>query len=170
MSQALSTAIYARLAGTEVLTGDALTAQESLEALLETDPVTSAPAVFYGNYNRSQLRSSSTGVRTPVVPCVTFRQGGGIVDRGFVTQTGAVDRVYYDFEFWAGGDSPLTIAQIAEEVEQLLDLRRGVASMLTLSSGYLFHSQASTVLNTLYDPSLHIWAGLVTYVFTECRF
>ena len=170
MSNALTTAIYARLAGTETLTGTALTAQTALDALLSTDPVSGLPAVFYGNLNMAQEVSTSTGNRTPLYPCITFRQSGGVTDKRFAQQTGAVGKVVYDFEFWCDDRSILTIGSIAEYVERLLDYRRGIVNEFVLSTGYVYDVQAVAERIDTYDEALHVWAGLISYAFEEVRY
>lgn len=169
MSTALSSAIYARLSGSESLTGDAGDAQEALATLLATDPDNDQPAVFFGSKNTAQIWVSGDNA-IPLSPCITFRQGGGSSDRRFQQGTGVVERVLYDFEIWEEGASGTRITEIAEHLERLLDMRRGVVSGLTLESGKLFSMQAFSPLSVLYDMGSHSWAGVIRYEFLEVRY
>jgi hypothetical protein len=169
MSTALSKAVYARLSGSEALTGAGGEAQAELATLLGLDTESDAPAVFFGNKSSAQAFDGS-GNPLPLYPCITFRPSGGSTDRRFQQETGAVERVLYDFEIWEDGTSAKRITDIAECMELLLDTRRGVVSGLSLESGKLFAMQAFSPLAVVYDPSLHAWAGLVRYEFLEVRY
>ena len=91
------------------------------------------------------------------------------MDRRFARETGAVERVLYDFEVWESGVSGLTITEIAERVERLLDVRRGAIG-LSLESGQAFHCEAFVPLQVVYDVESHAWAGVLRYAFVEARF
>jgi hypothetical protein len=166
MSTALNKAIYARLTGTETpsLTGDALAAQSTLVTLLGTiqlSPTVTKKAVHFGNKSR-----------VVAYPAITYRPTAGSADKRFRVQTGVMDDVVYDFEIWENGDNATAITDIEEQIQLLLDRRRNVNGGvgLPLSSGTLFNSEEFTPLQLLYDDKLNAWAGLVRYVFKECRF
>ncbi len=165
MSTALCTAIYKRLAGVETLTGDAATAQSDLAALLATDPDTSKPCVW--QVSLSDVKAAN---KTPLYPALTFRASGGNTDNRFQQQTGAVDVVLVDFEIWDNSQSGTRIYDIEDAVQRLLDMRRGITSVFSLTSGKCWHSQTFTPLQVLYDPNIHARAGLVRYQFLEVRY
>lgn len=158
MSAALNNAIYARLAGTERMSGAAKKAQVALAALLGTDARTQRPAVVFGNK-----------ARTSVFPCITFRPSGG--GPAFETVEGAsVSGVLYDFEFWEKGLSSDLLCNIADSVERLLNTRRGVAKPMRLANQHkLFDSVTLTEMTLLYDSQSNAWFGLQRYQFTEAR-
>jgi hypothetical protein len=168
MSSALDTAIYKRLAGVENMSGDAATAQTALATLLATDPDTSKPAIFASSLNQAQQVSS--GNKIPIAPCVTFRQSSGIPDRRFAQQTGAIDRVIYDIEIWDSSLDNLVVQNIAEQIELLLDMRRGVITSWTLTQGSVFRSEAQQGLLITFDTTIHASIGLVRYAFIEVRY
>lgn len=167
MSTALNKAIRQRLTGEEVLTGYGLTAQQALEALLAADPSsTGNPAVYMGN-----LASS------PVFPCITFRQSGGVgswISRS--EELGVVSNPEFDFEVWgvSGNRNPDTITDILDLIEQLLDDRRSVITnkpLLTLASGYYAIAGRIIMDPALrYDGEQKRWFGLVRYQFIEQRY
>jgi hypothetical protein len=163
MSTALDTAITARLTGTEVLTSDGLLAQQALAALLATDPDTSKPAVFKGNYSDLD----------PVVyPVITFRESAGSIDRRFRRSTGVMTGAVYSFEIWDNSRDGRRITNIEEYLQQLLDDSRATlgSPLMTLSAGKLFESGVHVPLQIVYDRDYNAWAGLVLYHFRENRY
>ena len=167
MSSALKTALYARLTGAEGLTGIYLAAQTALAALLTTDINTglalpnraAADAVWYGN------RDDSPG---GVYPILTYREsGGGMVDRRF--RGAAVNMPIYDLEIWDDSRSATRISDIDEQLQILLDKRRGVPD-LPVASGLAYSVEVLMPLMTQYDDKLHAWSGLTRYKAVEARF
>ncbi len=169
MSTAITKALFARLSGTESLGGGAGASQTTLASLLATDPDTGLPAIYLGNKNTAQVRDTN-GSAHPILPCITFRPSGGSTDRRFIQDTGVVESVLYDFEFWEATPSGTRITDIAECVECLLDSRRRVVSGLTLESGKVLAFQAFSPLSVLYDTDLHAWVGMIRYEFLEVRY
>lgn len=166
MSSALNTAIYARLVGTEVLTGRWLAAQQTIAAALGTDPDTGLPNVCFGNFNDAPQPTNSDGVLMPVI---TFRPSGGMPDHRFAHGL-AVDDGIYDFEFWSWYRTANTITDIAEATGLLLD-RRFDAPKLVLGSdnGDCVWCDPLVTLSVLYDDQRNGWFGLTRYRFVELR-
>jgi hypothetical protein len=161
MSTALTTAIYRRLAGLEVLTGAALAQQQALAALLGTDPDTALPAVHKGNKSN-----------VVTYPAITFRSNAGAVNSHFATSGIAVDDVIYDLEIWSNTQSGTIIEQIYGCVERLLDGRFGISPALPVDNagGRIFWATAFVPITELYDRDLRAWFGLCRFRFVEARF
>lgn len=148
----LKKAVYERLAGVEALSGDAANAQTALGALLGEDPETELPAVHHGN--RSVI---------VVYPAITFMEAGGVPDNRFGEDVGGVRQPILDFYLWSDSAAGNVISDIHDYVDQLLNERRGIAPLLTLESGRLFHMEALTDLATLYDRDTNAWYGYCRY-------
>lgn len=149
MSSSLTKAIYARLVGTEVLTGQYLTAQQTLAAKLATDPDTSKSAVFKGNM------SDFT-----VFPCITFRENAGLPDKRFqlgnVQGAFVVDYVTYDFEIWGKSRSGVELSNIDDAFKLLVDRRYG-APKFSLETGDVVSSLTITTPTQIYDEKRNAW-------------
>jgi hypothetical protein len=102
------------------------------------------------------------------LPAVTFRQNGG--GTAGPLGAGVISGVIYDFEAWENGGSATLIADILEQVERLLDTRRGIAPPLSLVSGQCFNSEVMTECSVLFDTNQKAWYGLVRYRFVEARY
>ena len=153
MSESLIEAIVFRLRKVEVLTGDALEAQDALQALVP------AANVRQGNLD------TSVGY-----PQITFRPSGGIPNPLSMQQIGVIGQPEFDFEFWTNDRRGNTVANIADLVEQLLDDRRGVANPFTSETGYKqFAMHALTDLAVMYDSTINGWFGLQRYQAIEGR-
>lgn len=159
MSTALHRAIYARLAGTEVLTGAALSAQTALAALLAMDPDTSRPAALFGNKNDAAL----------VYPLITFRPSAGSIDGRFADGL-AMDDGVYDLEIWDNARGEAMLSDIEEQVMLLLDMRRQVAPLLPIAVGHLYWSEVMVPMQVIYDNRINAWAGLTRYRFVEAKY
>lgn len=150
MTDELCVAIVSRLC-TESLSGDQAIAQTALAGQLATDTDSpSGPAVFQGN------RDDAVGF-----PCITFRPNSGIEALGGI-DFGVVREYYFDFEIWTNSRSGRIVPQIADNVEILLDERRG-APKLPVSAGRYFYMEALGPVAPLYDEKINAWAGLMRY-------
>jgi hypothetical protein len=151
MQDEISIAVYERLAGIEVLTGDQATAQSGLAALLATDSDSpSGPAVMQGN------RDDVVGF-----PAITFRLMGGNEALGGI-DFGVVRNYWIDMEVWTNSTSGRIIHQIGNYIEVLLDERRG-APGLPVSAGRYFWMEALAGMQPIYDEKINAWAGLCRY-------
>jgi hypothetical protein len=161
MSAALTTAIYRRLTGLEVLTGVALAQQQVLAVLLGVDPDTSLPAVHKGN--KSEVVT---------YPAITFRENAGNVFAQFSTSGIAVDNSVYDLEIWENTQDATIIERIYGCVERLLDGRFGIAPPMPVDNagGRVFWSTSFVPMTELYDRDLRAWFGLSRFKFVESRF
>lgn len=163
MSSALIKAIYERLAGVEVLTGEGLAAQQALAALLGTDPDTSLPSVHKGNKSM-----------VVTYPAITFRLNAGMVNGNF--KDTAIDDPVGDFEIWNNTQTATTISEIYRHVEHLIDDRFSVSLGIPVLSvdaakGQIYHAQAFVpLIDDLYDKDLRSWFGLCRMRFVEARF
>lgn len=165
MSTELNKAIYARLAGTEVLTGAALAAQTALAALLAVDPNLNAPAVHKDSLQRL------AGIKPDSVryPCITFRMEGGAIDDRFADGV-VMGNPIYDMEFWSAARSGTIIGDINEQVERLLDRRRQIAPAFTLASGHCYWMEMMTELYEMYNDRINVWGGLRRLRIVEARY
>jgi hypothetical protein len=160
MSSAITTAVYRRLTGLEVLTGAGLAAQQALAAMLGTDPDTALPAVHKGNKSM-----------VVVYPAITFRQNTGMVNTSFGTSGVAIDDPVYDFEIWDNTQRSNILTDIYGQMERLLDDRFGVPQLpVDRAAGQVYHAQAFVPLAELYDKDLRSWFGLCRMRFVEARF
>jgi hypothetical protein len=162
MSSAITTAIYRRLTGLEVLTGAGLAAQQALAAMLGTDPDTVLPAVHKGNKSN-----------VVVYPAITFRQNTGMVNTNF--KDTAIDDVYYDFEIWDNTQRGNILTDIYTQFEHLLDQRFAQSLAIPALSvdsaqGQLYYARAFVPMTELYDKDLRSWFGLCRMRFVEARF
>jgi hypothetical protein len=168
MSSALTKAIYARLTGTEVLTGAYLTAQQRIKALLAEDPDTlvnkvkgtGKPAIFKANLSDFTI-----------FPCITFRENGGMPDRRFTmgnASTGGVvvDNVFYDLEVWGKSRSGIELSDIDDQLRLLLDRRYG-APVLLLADGDVQVNLTFVSPSMLYDEKRNAWFLLRRIKFNE---
>ena len=140
MSEFTKKAIYSKLTGDTVLA-----------ALLGTDE-NDAAAVFNATMNRMQ-EDATTGW---TYPAVTFREADGVADARFVS--GSHGTEFFDFEIWAGTDSPLVIARIAARIEALLHNQT-----LTVSSGKVYCCENISQIPDQYDDKLKVHFGLYRY-------
>lgn len=155
MSSEITTSIYARLSGAEVLTGTHLTAQTELAGLLAEDPDTRVgdvvgtgdPAVHFSNF-------STVAPEEEGFPLITFRTSGGAPDFRFFDGV-AMDFVEIDLEIWDNSQSSTMLTDIALRVMRLLDRRHG-APLFTLSGQRAFHMEAMTLPSILWDNQKHL--------------
>jgi len=160
MSSAITTAIYKRLTGVEILTGAGLAAQQSLAALLGTDPDTALPAVHKGNKSN-----------VVVYPAITFRQNTGMVNTNFGTSGVAIDDPVYDVEIWDNTQRSNILTDIYGQMERLLDDRFGAPQLpVDNTHGQVYHAQAFVPMAEIYDKDLRAWFGLCRFRFVEARF
>lgn len=159
MSTALSQALYARLAGIEALSGRAAAAQAALGALLGVDPDTGRPAVYFGAKNDAPA----------VYPILAFHPAASQIDGRFADGA-AIDSTLYDIEVWETTRLGSLLTDILEQLEQLLDLRRGTAPALPLAVGHIYWSESLVTAASLYDPLLNAWFALARYRFVEARY
>jgi hypothetical protein len=151
---ALKKAFYERAAGVETLIDDALAAQEALGALLTTDPDTDLPAVLDGN--KSVI---------PLFDSITFMEAGGTPDNRFGEDTGGIGDVILDVYIWSRSARSSRISDIHNLVDRLFNERRGIAPLLRLGDGRIFHMEALTGLSTVYDRDNNAWMGYSRYRF-----
>ena len=153
MSAELIKRITFRLRKVEVLTGDALEAQDALQALVP------AANVRQGNLD------TSVGF-----PQVTFRQSGGTPNRLSHEQIGVIGQPEFDFEVWTDDRRGDTASNILDLIEQLLDDRRGVVNPLTGAAGYKqFAMHILTDAAVFFDSITNRWFGLQRYQAIEGR-
>ena len=151
---ALKTAFYRRAAGVETLTDAALAAQSALGDLLGVDPETSLPAVHQGN--KSAI---------VVYDAICFRESGGVPDRRFAEDVGGIREVLLDVEIWSQSETGNRLSDIHDLIDQLFNERRGIAPLLTLTSGRIKHMEALTDLSTVFDADSNAWLGFSRYRF-----
>lgn len=157
---ALKKAFYERAAGVEVLSGDALAAQDALAVLLAEDTETSLPAVHQGN-------------KSVIVayPALCFRESGGAPDTRWSADVGGIREVIFDVEIWSDSAAGNVISNIHDLVDKLFNTRRSLnshgvrAPLPTLDSGRLKDMTALTDLSTLYDRDTNAWYGFCRYRF-----
>lgn len=148
---ALADAIYDRLAGIEALADEALEAQQALNTLLGGD----APnRIWQGNRDNAVA-----------FPALTYRPDGGFPDNRFASDVGGISNVRFSFEFWTDSPARNVLTDIADAVDWLLNERRGVADLLPLAKGRVWHMEAATDLVEGYDPERNAWYGLKQYLF-----
>lgn len=165
MSSALNTALYSRLAGTEVLTGRFLTAQQLIASSVGVDPDTLEPAVYAGNLNDAPIVLDSESVRTAAI---TFRPSSGNPDLRFRDGL-TVDDGVYDLEVWTFVTMPNLAMQIAEAVATLIESRSGCPA-LPLGTGFeSVWAEPFVSPSFNYDDSLNGWFVLTRYKFIEAR-
>lgn len=153
MSAALIKAITFRLRKVEVLTGDALEAQNAFQALVP------AANVRQGNLDT-----------TVGYPQVTFRQSGGFPNPISHEQIGVIGQPEFDFEVWTENRRGDTVHTILDLMEQLLDDRRGVADPMAAETGYeQFGMHVLNEAAVLYNDQINAWFGLVRYQAIEGR-
>lgn len=156
---ALKKAFYERAAGVEVLTGDALAAQDALAVLLGVDPETNLPAVYAGN------RSSIL-----VYDALCFSEGGGTPDNRFGEDVGGIRDPILDVYIWSNKAQGNRISDIHDLVDRLFNERRGIAPLLHLESGRLYHMEALTDLSSGYDNEANAWFGYCRYRFVMAHY
>lgn len=165
MSTALTKAIYARMAGTEIpaLTGEALAAQVALAGLLAVDPdPPSGPAVFFGNMQR---RAADNAL---LFPCVTLRPDGGPQDYRFGSFIMADP--FYPLEIWDNSPSPIKLLDISGRLELLFDSRRGAPALPLASGGKVIWMELQAGPSVHYDDKINAWLLLSLWRFKEARF
>jgi hypothetical protein len=160
LSKALRDAIYKRLAGGEspALTGDFLTAQQTLKSLLADDPDRAGyPAVIKGNR-----------AKTVALPCVVYRSNSGVSDKRF-GEGFAVGYPLFEFEVWTKEPSAKNLDLILEAVTVLLDVRQE-APPLPMAKGKFFHANPFSEPMELYDDVRNEWALLQRWEFCEAQY
>jgi hypothetical protein len=150
----LKKAFYERAAGVETLTDEAEDAQDALGALLTTDPNTNLPAVLDGNK-----------AVTPLYDSVTFQESGGTPDSRFGEDVGGIRDIILDVYIWSKSTRSATVSDIHDQVDRLFNERRGIAPLLTLEDGRIYHMEALTDLTTIYDRDTNAWCGYSRYRF-----
>ncbi len=158
MSTDLSKAIYARLAGNEVMETPFSDYQASLAALLGTDPDTTEPAVYFAATNDSAQPIDDDG---NFLSCITFRPSGGTPDLRFRDGL-AIGDILLDFEIWDYSRGATVITDINWFVKRLLE-RRLNAPPLDLVAGECVWFEPLTGLVVMQDKERNGWFGLVRY-------
>jgi len=146
---ALNIAILARLRGTEVLTGDQLTAQG----------VTNAVPWRLGTMRKNGA-----------LPAGTFYEDAGIDAFPAAPDVGILQYSIRRFEFWKAGTDDTFFSGMQNALELLFDERRGAPALTLTGDGKVYESALFVGMQgPIPDDDINANVGLMSFRFVEAR-
>lgn len=148
---ALNKAIFARLRGTEVLTGDALAAQQTLASVVSRWRF--GTMAKEGTFPVGELYSDASADAMPNAP-----------DVGIITHS--IRR----FTVWTKETASSFFADCEDCLERLFDQRRGAPALDIPGDGKCYECALFTQMQAPYeDDNINAWWGTIAFRFVEAR-